>query len=500
MKNKINYIVILAISIFLHSCENAIDIEQVGRLTPEKSFETINDLQQGLNGAYSQFDILREIAMSANYTDEVAEGIATGGQGRNTGHVFQLNAASAAASSFWTIGYDELNALNRVIEAGDLVETKDATELATKNNILGQAYALRAFSHFTLLSYYSTDYSDDNALAAIKMDFVPSVADKLLRNTNAEFYQSIEEDLNIANSLLQRESDPTFVSKDFVTALRARMAAYRQDYVAAERHAQALLNKYPLADRDQYELMFFDQDNTEIIFKFERAFGDIFDDQPGSGTVGIGGGWVGGVFAFVNATAGGGAYYEFNRSLFNLFDPNDIRYDVCLAPDSTVSSDYQNSTNYFEEDILIIAKYPGSEGQFLMNDLKVFRASEMQLILAEAKAGNGDLPGAAQALKTLRDARFGSDTPLLSFSNDTEAYAAILNERRVELAFEGHRWKDIKRLGVRANQGAVRDPLDASTFNMTPSLAPDDYRFTLPLPLVEFNGNPELRTQQNPGY
>jgi hypothetical protein len=55
-------------------------------------------------------------------------------------------------------------------------------------------------------------------------------------------------------------------------------------------------------------------------------------------------------------------------------------------------------------------------------------------------------------------------------------------------------------LGVRANQGAERDPIDVAAFGMTATLAPNDYRFTLPIPLVEFNGNPELRAQQNPGY
>jgi hypothetical protein len=55
-------------------------------------------------------------------------------------------------------------------------------------------------------------------------------------------------------------------------------------------------------------------------------------------------------------------------------------------------------------------------------------------------------------------------------------------------------------LGVRANQGAERDPIDVAEFGMTATLAPNDYRFTLPIPLVELNGNPELRAQQNPGY
>ena len=124
----------------------------------------------------------------------------------------------------------------------------------------------------------------------------------------------------------------------------------------------------------------------------------------------------------------------------------------------------------------------------------------MHLIVAEAKIARNDLAGAAADIKELRDARFGTAQPLPVYSSQQQAYAALLNERRVEFAFEGHRWKDIKRLGVRANQGARRDPKDVSFFGMTEFLAPDDYRFTLPIPLVEFNGNPDIRAQQNPGY
>jgi len=124
----------------------------------------------------------------------------------------------------------------------------------------------------------------------------------------------------------------------------------------------------------------------------------------------------------------------------------------------------------------------------------------MHLIVAEAKISRNDLTGAAADIKALRDIRFDAAQALPVYGSQQEAYAALLNERRVEFAFEGHRWKDIKRLGVRANQGAERDPVDVAQFSMTARLAPDDFRFTMPLPIVEFNANPDLRAQQNPGY
>lgn len=484
----------------LTACNDAIDIEQPGRLDADAAFQTVEDLEQGLFGVYANYDTSGEIAFSSIFTDELSIGFDNGGQGL-ADYGFVLNAGSTAPAAFWTGAYAAINSANRLIEAADIIEP-EAGEQARYNQILGEAYALRAWGHFFLQAYFTTDYTDDNALGVILVDFVPTIDQQLLRSTNGEVFGLIESDLTRAASLLNNDtSDPTRINQDFVTALRARMAAYRQDYATAATLSQQLIDRYPLANRAEYEAMFLDTDPGEVIFKLERTNGDRYDGQGATGSPAAGG-WAGARFAFVDATLSGSPYFEMGRSLFNLLDPTDIRYDVNVAPTSLIDPDYQTNQNP-ATDILVIQKYPGSEGQPLMNDLKIFRASEMVLIRAEAYAANGTINGAtnstAALLKQIRDARFGTDTPLPTFANQTEAFAAILDERRVELAFEGHRYLDLKRLGVRANQGVLKDPIDCA-FNGACSLPADNFRFTLPLPIVEFNANPGLREQQNPGY
>jgi hypothetical protein len=505
MKNKIK-ILLAFVVLTTFACTDAVEIDQPGRFNAEIAYQSVEDLSLGLLGAYNELDITNMIGFASTFTDEISIGITNGGQGITDGRInYILDATSGAASSMWTNQYDAINASTRLIEAAAAV-TPEAGEEDFYDIVLGQAYCIRAWAHFVLFTYFTTDYTDNNALCAIAVDFVPSIDDQLPRNTVGEVLALIDSDLNTATSLFPSQFQPqsTFMGPDFITALRARLAAYRQDYSNAATLAKSLSDKYPLADKDQYFNMYEDTDDTEVIFKLERNVNDPYDAQATGG-----GGWAGALYAFVNSTIDGSPYFEMSRALYNAFDPNDIRLERSLDPSSMVDPNYETNPEYETSDVLVIRKYPGSDGQPLLNDLKVFRASEMVLIEAEAAAAQGDLTGAASFIKEIRDARLGEDTPMMNFANEQEAFGAILDERRLEFCFEGHRYIDLKRLGQRGNRDIARDRLDCakygacedSSFYPTSSRVNENsFKFTFPIPLVEQNGNAVIRDQQNPGY
>lgn len=486
-------------------CEDAIDIRQPGRLDEQAAFQTVADLQLGLFGVLRLLDNNPAIAMSANFTEEITPSFLAGGQGVPL-YDGVLNVSSGAPFNFWTRNYSVINAATRLILAAENI-TPEAGEQAQFNDIVGQAHATRAWAHFELLTFFSPDLTDDNAIGVPAVDFIPQIDAQPGRDTNGVVFGLIDSDLTTANGLLADQSNPIFMSRDFITALRARMAAYRGDLATAGPLAAGLLASYGLADRTQYENMFLDTDNTEIIYKMERVINDRFDGQGNTGNVNTGNGWAGARFAFVDATLTGGVYFEMGRSLFDRFDPADIRFDVNIDPSSIIAPNYPNTAplSPAEADQLVIRKYSGDGGgQPLLNDLKVFRSSEMLLLYAISLADAGNFNGAtgstAELIQRLRTARFGAAQPLPVYTSATDAIGAVLDEASVELAFEGLRYPYLKAFGVLGNRGVDRDLEDCNRLGGLCQIAATDFRFTLPIPIIELNANATIRDQQNPGY
>jgi len=473
------------------SCNDAIEIEQPGRLGAENAFQSVSDLRAGLLGAYNFLDTTGEIGLTAAMTDESHRGKDNGGQ-NNDEQNFNINSSNVYVSRIWGSNYGAIGMANRVIQAAPSIDSSEDQD--EYDNVLGQAHAIRAFAHFQILTYFSPDYTDDSALAGLLVTSpAVDIFEPRPRSTNGEFYTAINADLEIASNLINASEGVTFMGADFVTALRARMAAYRGQYSVADGYAESLLTNYSIATQDEYTAMFEDSDFTEVIFNLERSIGDSYDGQ---GTEG--GGWAGSLFAFIDATASGGPFMEMSRSVYNLLaGTDDVRLTRNLnIAESTIDSTYETNDNYLNDDMLLVFKYPGGT-QPLLNDLKVFRASEMLLIRAEAAADAGDLTGAANLLKELRDARYGAPQAVQSFANETEAFGAILDERRLELLFEGHRWVDLKRLGNRGDRAIDRDSKECENLAGC-SLPNSDYRFTLPIPLSETTANSGV--DQNDGY
>jgi len=488
MKKIKNIFLAIGSLLFISSCSDALDIVQEGEIYREDAFKTVTDLRNYLNGdVYSRIDNTEEIAFTSIFTDEVGIGPSNGGQDKEL-HRFQLNANSGEPAGIWSSHYTVINRVNRLLEFSNLVVTSTPAELAAKNAVLAEARALRAYSYIQLVSFFSVDPANPNALGVILVTTPekPNVVQERPRVSNQLIYDLIESDFSFAEAnLASTATNYKFVTQKFISAARARMYLYRKDYVKAKQYAT--LATGALSTAAAYNGLWADTAQGECIFAASR---------PSGGTWGN----IGSTWYFNVTSATGGCFLDMGRNLFNLYNqyPNDVRRINWVDATAQINPNYATDINYVSNDILPINKYPGKPSQQLRNDLKLFRNSEMVLILAECEVASSNFAAAATLVRSIRTAR-ATGQPLPVYATAQAAWADILLERRKELAFEGHRYLDIKRLAALAgNQGITRDNTDDDIADQPLTLALSDYRFTLPIPQLEVAGN--VTIQQNPGY
>ncbi|TPD65763.1 RagB/SusD family nutrient uptake outer membrane protein [Flavobacterium microcysteis] len=492
---------ILLLPIFflmLFSCSDAYDIRQDNEVEDPEAFTTIAHLASGLNGAYAAYgpDFGGDaIIFNDLFTDNIRKGKSNNGQGSEE-YNFLMQPNSDMPESVWGNRYATINRVNRVLRAYDrLYDGFTDPEKRRANQIKGHLLALRALCHFDLFQYFTVDYKNAASPCVIKMDFVPaSTFDVFPRNTVGEITDFIKQDLTEGRALIVQALTPLFTGETIPAELTAyntvmylrpvaidfiscKLALLQGDYPTAQSIANTILTTpgNALASRTIYAQMFGTTDAAgESAFKLSRV---LRNNQVTS------------LFYF-NYDSNGRAIdplFYGSLQLYNLFTAADIRRTVIFG-----------GSNDIGRGELPITKYPGSNDGAGINDIKLFRFAELKLILAECKARNNDLLGAATDVQQLRAQRLTGANPVPTYANLNAALTDILNERRKEFAFEGHRYLDLKRIGNEINVGISRLADDAFSFSAPTSLPASDYRFTLPIPRSEISANPTIA--QNPNY
>lgn len=517
---KLLSLLFVATSIMFVSCDEDLTETFVpGQLTDQVAVTNSTELTRLLNSGYNILTNREAAVFTSIFTDEATIGFNNGGQGRNAEMVFNIFPASPAPTSIWQSNYFALARINRVIDFSNRIVGKDAADQAIINRTRAEALVLRAYAHLNIMAYFSPNTKDDAALAGVLANRIIGTDERPSRVTNGVFYTQIHQDLDDALAIFATSGSSTstfFARPVFAKGLKARAYAYKGDYTNAEIWADDVISTsgIQLANQTQYTDLFWRDTyapNAETIFTLHRT-----QQQNAQGS-NLHNGWCS-----VRPNVGGSPFYEVGRSLFNILNanPSDIRRNTIIAPTSQILADYQNNANspgfdYLDQDRLVLHKHGGvatgtntwgtTATNANNNGHKVMRISEIYLIKAECRAAAADLTGTATAIDAIRDARYGSNQTAPVYANVTAAWKGVLDERRLELAFEGHRFIDIKRLGTLAGiTGLDRDPMDYNTNGLNiPGANPANlpltsHKWALPIPQSEINGNGGI--QQNPNY
>ena len=369
-------------------------------------------------------------------------------------------------------GYTMVRRANAIIEN---IDKLSGSSPAFINNAKGQALACRAMVYFDMARVYSK--TPLNATASDNTVPYVTTTDPTIKPGNEPipaFYDKIIADLNAAKSLIAVSNGVGKLNLAAVNALLSKVYLYKGDYTNCVTASIAALGSTPvLSDTTNFPLVWQDASEAGVIFKITNTNLDGITTQ--------------GVNYYQKVAGGIKSEYVVDYDFYQLFQNNDVRKATY-----TLVSPY-NTVNQIH-----VVKFAGRTGSPAGNlDAKVLRAAEVLLNRAEAYYKSGNEPLALADINLLRANRYKGYKPL------TLAGQPLLDEiylqRRLEMAFEGDRFWDLKRRNLPVQRSTFGDRADGTgpTY-VFKTLAAGDFRFNFPIPQNEINFNTNLK--QVPGY
>ncbi|PXY02779.1 hypothetical protein DF185_01415 [Marinifilum breve] len=476
MKNII-YIGILVLG--LSSCSDFLDIEDETKISNDKLFSTLNGVDEALNGTYYELGNASYYGKDMIITPEIKGGNLkvnnisfANSKSYNYLPSFEfthtVKGESDYMSDFYKHLYRVISYANNVIE--NIESAEDATEIE-KAQAEAEAKAIRAMVHFDLTRFYAQPYSyTSNAqhLGVAYMHRNIRYDELVARDLLFDNYENIiadlvyaEENLGTAIGVEGASYTKAYMSKLAVQALLARVYLYKRDWERARLYATKVIEdgEVSLLSTAEFVESFTKQNPTrEDIFIVDNSGRKI--GAPLSDIIGI-------------SEARTSLFLLPSNDIIDLYDEGDVRGDLF-----DVQMEAQLTKKWIE--------FADQD-----NHISVLRLAEMFLIRAEASL-NLPVRDEVQARADLNVIRKranpnAENLQLSGFALDEE----LFNERRRELAFEGHLFFDIARMGrnLRRVDCNARENINIDYPNNL---------FVLPIPedAIEFND----RMEQNPGY
>lgn len=508
MRKNILFIMVASAMLTLVSCN--MDKEPFDSIPDTEALETPTDFT---NMSVPLYTGLRSCVGSSNFyngPDEQSDDFnTTTGSGLSQLHSWSFSTSLREGDAMYSSCQTMINRANFIIDGYGKCDMSNENlftpaAIANVENVVGEAYFVRAYFLFYLAQYFCQTYDEatadkENSGVSYRTDYYPSSSPSTYpaRNTLRQTYSQIMEDLGNAARFIKVEGEASSykITADAVKALQARVALNQKDYRTAAQKATEVINsnKYQLASSTvQMQRLWWDDFDNESIFKLYGAESGEYPPQTGS--------------PFLPYTTGGGVSYIPTKSAVDLYAANDYRREtffttITLQTATGISGRVYALCKYPDQGYIYQASGQNDYARFTIEP-KVLRISEMYLIAAEAYAMQPDgLETGAYWLNELEKNRM-SGYVNKSFANQRELMDEIKDERHREFIGEGMRFLDLKRWnegikrGTPQNEDLLQMPGSELTTNL--SKAANDIHFVWPIPQNEIDTNPQIK--QNPGY
>lgn len=490
-----NTLAVLALAWAVCGCEDFLNEQPQSDFTrPESSsgseltsaYETVEEAQNELNGAYANFKA--DIYEMNNFlvADVMSDNCYVGGDGINEEQfdLMNLTATNTMVALSWSQYYTLAGSATTVIENVKLMPEDPETE-QQKNQIIAEAKFIRAWAYFDIVRLWGD--------APMTLQLIPAITSDNLdewypvmypeKTPAADIYKQILEDLDDEDVIqyLPSMSHGAFqATKGAAYGLRAKVYATMGE--KADRNWQAVVDECDKVIGEGYELVPNFDDLWTVSGKFsnESIFELYFTSENEQHNWAY---WV--LLSDVNGdvVVSWRRYCTPTQELVEKFDAeNDTRYASSIYWTEVPYNTYWPASNY-----PLSYKIRQEE-----NDIILLRLADILLLKAEALVELNRTEEAINIVNEIRE-RAGIDD-LDTGMGQEEARLAVENERQLELYMEGQRWFDLVRNDrmeavIRAHKNKDGEPMVSDV---------SEFRRLLPIPQAQIDINERLT--QNPGY
>lgn len=423
-------LLICAATLFLFSCDDFTNLTPESQRNVEDFYQTESDIRIATNGIYSGFKKIGTYGQ--NYwvlfemrSDNTDQGTDVTGLARDLAVIndFEESTTSEFVGNAWIDSYKVIQRANVVLERIDDVEFADQN---LKDQLRGEALFLRS------LAYYNLAVAFDNI--PLVLEETRTANDPINQVQANNVYDQIVGDIAEAEDLLPESytgSNVGRATKGAAATLLGRVYLTMGEHNSAQPPLDRVVNQY------DYELL---DDYSDLwgpdVANHEESIFEIQYSTEGAGN----GSRYSNDFSPSNLlqTGQGQGRNRPTVDMYEAYEEDDVRRDISMG------TEYEDPADGEMVEARFVRKYesdPPSEFN-AGNNWYVFRYADAKLMLAEAL---GESSEAYDLINTVRD-RAGLDP--IDESTPGSFEDKLLQERRVELAFENHRWADLRRFGV----------------------------------------------------
>jgi hypothetical protein len=447
MKKIVN---ILLSTLLLTGCQQFLTVQPDLQVDQSQAITNASTAEAAVNGLYNRLG-------SDGYYGSNFQALAylSGGDIQWTGSqgapqeitARKLTADNGYVGSAWSAIYRTILQANYLLEAVPTITDPQLTA-ARKNQILGEAYAIRALSYFDLIRGWG------GVQLILKATRTPSDNTNIPRSSVDETYAQVLKDLTTAEPLLSETTNRNKITRKTVWAIRARYHLYRQEWEQADTYASKLIDdaaNYKLAK--PYSAFFANNAAATPESVFEIAYTNSFKNGNYN--------W------WLPPALSGRREWAPNAALVALLnDPNVGGNRKELIAQTSPPGNLWYGKLYYRIPL-------GTDPSYII------RIAELYLIRSEARAQLGKTATALADLNAVRD-RAG--VPASQAATKDALLLAIETERQVEFPFEADRWFNLIRTGRVATVLGITDAT----------------KYVLPIPNSEILADKALT--QNQGY